>query len=168
MSDLPTAADRCQGCNEPIGKRHVSGCVYDVTTADSEREDEAENEKTPEGAYSYVEVHSFGLNTSIIADTLKDYALKLVANAHSEMSEEQWDDWLNEHTEAYTEAIDAYLDRRLDAAVSGLPEKQDPVHEALKFDTGYKMGWNEALDAAKQSILSQKSGNGSGKAGGEV
>jgi len=133
------------------------------TAADSERDDEAENEKTPEGAYSYVEVHSFGLNTSIIADTLKDYALKLVANAHSEMSEEQWDDWLNEHTEAYTEAIDAYLDRKLDAAVEGLPVKKhlDPntdKHPWIDAWNRVRQHHNNIIDVAKQSILSQKSG----------
>jgi hypothetical protein len=63
-----------------------------------------ENEKTPEGADSY----SLRLNTldyNTIFDTLKDYALKLVANAHSEMSDEQWEEWLNEHTDKYAKAL---------------------------------------------------------------
>jgi phosphoribosylaminoimidazole (AIR) synthetase len=62
------------------------------------------NEKTPVGASS----NSLTLNNanySTVQDTLKDYALKLVANAHSEMSEQQWSEWLEEHTAIYTKAI---------------------------------------------------------------
>lgn len=48
-----------------------------------------------------------------LTDTLKDYALKLVANAHSEMADEQWDDWINEHTETYATALLTYIDKEI-------------------------------------------------------
>jgi len=62
-------------------------------------------------------------------------------------------------------AIDAYLDHRLDAAVARINglKIRPMAHGYIKGAEGY----NSALDAAKQSILSQKSGNGAGKAGGE-
>lgn len=71
------------------------------------KEYEELDKKDPYGS----DLHSLRLNTDIITDTLKDYALKLVANAHSEMSEEQWDTWVNEHTETYSVAIKSEVDR---------------------------------------------------------
>ena len=62
------------------------------------------NEKAPEGADSY----SLTLNTidySIIFDTLEDYALRLVANAQSEMTDEQWSEYVNEITAIYAEGL---------------------------------------------------------------
>lgn len=45
------------------------------------------------------------LDYSTVFDTLKDYALKLVANAHGEMTDEQWEEWVNEHTAVYAKAL---------------------------------------------------------------
>lgn len=68
------------------------------------------NKKSPEGD----SLHSLSLNTldySTIFDTLKDHALRLVANASSEMSEKQWGDYVNEITEMYANAITAHLNK---------------------------------------------------------
>lgn len=66
------------------------------------------NEKTPEGADSY----SLRLNTldySTIFDTLKSHALSLVANAHSEMSEAQWGEYVDEITATHATSLHAAL-----------------------------------------------------------
>jgi hypothetical protein len=51
-------------------------------------------------------------------------------------------------TEDMLSLIDAYLDHKLDAAISGLPEKVDGKGFGQR---------NRIIDIAKQSILSQKS-----------
>lgn len=120
------------------------------------------NEKSPGGLSS----DSLGLNTSSISDTLKDYALKLVANAHSEMSDEQWSDWLNEHTEAYTEALAALLsqaiDQKIDAIVgeaSKLKQDEHPIDPetgAAVEVYGYEATYNQALDATVALLQKHK------------
>lgn len=40
-----------------------------------------------------------------ILDLLKDHALKIVANAHSEMTDEQFGDYVNELTEVYASQV---------------------------------------------------------------
>lgn len=125
------------------------------------------NEKTPEGASS----QTLRLNTdnyNVIFDTLKDHALKLVANAHGEMSLEQWEEWINEHTTAYAQAIASLiLDARIDE-VSNVTH----VDESAKWtrDDGQHMhgllvttdeGWLlvserlSALEAEKQQYQSK-------------
>lgn len=69
---------------------------------------EDKNKETPGGA----SLHSLTLNTldySTIVDTLKAHALAVVSNAHSEMSDQQFDDFINELTPAYAQAIQDYI-----------------------------------------------------------
>jgi hypothetical protein len=88
--------------------------------------DELDNEKTPAGASSY----SLRLNTdnySTIHDTLKAHALAIVSNAHSEMSDEQFNDYVNELTPKYAEAITHMLN---EAKQKAFREGQKDAFEA--------------------------------------
>lgn len=103
------------------------------------------NEKTPTGASSY----SLTLNTlDYITDTLKGHALAVVANAHSEMTDEQFHDLINELTPAYANAIKSLFDKRIK-----LPEKRDVMENPEHLDLqliALRQGFNAAVDEVKR------------------
>lgn len=126
----PTSSNRCPNCQvlQNPDLEGVSASDHPNTTDN--------NEKTPEGASSY----SLTLNDdyySTFLDTLKDHALKLVANATSEMSSEQWDEWVNEHTAVYATALTAYIEREKVAA------RIDELNNTIDICNGVIESWSK-------------------------
>ena len=133
---------------------------------------DSEPKKTPEG----VSLDSLRLNTddySTVFDTLKDHALKLVANAHSEMSDEQWNDYVNELTATYAQSLTQWANKRAEAdkqalytaLVEQMPEKitdkpSDPFWKDEMSSNAKMNGYNQAIDqvdAVLSSVLGTES-----------
>lgn len=66
-------------------------------------------------------------------DTLKDHALKLVANAHSEMSEKQWSDYVDELTNTYSEALTERVNRYVLQHLKALPRQAHDIQAVRTY-----------------------------------
>lgn len=92
---------RCPRCKKPSMIVSMFGsacadCHYEATT------EEASKLLNGEPV-----VHDLSL---VLLDTLKAHAIAIVTNAHSEMTPEQFDEFVNELTPAYVKAIKAHLE----------------------------------------------------------